>query len=384
MKFLGLIWKSAFRNRLRTLLTAFGVAIAIIAFLFLRTFIAAWYSGVEGSSSDRLIVRNKISLTFPLPRAYTEKIRNMPGVKDVSWANWMGSYYKDPKQFFANYAVDAESYLRNYPEFMLSDDEKKAFMEDRTGAIIGELLAEKYNWKVGDRVTLSGTIYAGNWDFTIRGIYKGRDKATDRQSFMCHWKYLDERSQFGKDHVGWYVVNVAGADGSKVARDIDAVFANSLAETRTESEKSFQLSFISMSSAVLKAIQVVSFVVLIILVLILGNTLAMATRERTTEYGAMRAIGFRPGQIVGLVLGEGFVVALVGVVIGVGLATPILKFFAGLFARQLGAFLGSFDVEPSLLALTSAIALAGGMIASAIPARRAGRMKIVDALRRIE
>jgi putative ABC transport system permease protein len=360
------------------------VAIAIIAFLFLRTFIAAWYSGVEGSSSDRLIVRNKISLTFPLPRAYTEKIRNMPGVKDVSWANWMGSYYKDPKQFFANYAVDAESYLRNYPEFMLSDDEKKAFMEDRTGAIIGELLAEKYNWKVGDRVTLSGTIYAGNWDFTIRGIYKGRDKATDRQSFMCHWKYLDERSQFGKDHVGWYVVNVAGSDGSKVARDIDAVFANSLAETRTESEKSFQLSFISMSSAVLKAIQVVSFVVLIILVLILGNTLAMATRERTTEYGAMRAIGFTPGQIVGLVLGEGFVVALVGVVIGVGLATPILKFFAGLFARQLGAFLGSFDVEPSLLALTSAIALAGGMIASVIPARSAARMKIVDALRRVE
>lgn len=384
MKFLGLIWKSAFRNRLRTILTALGVAIVIIAFLFLRTFIAAWYSGVEGSSSDRLIVRNKISLTFPLPRAYTEKIRNLQGVKDISWANWMGAYYKDPKQFFANYAVDPESYLRNYPEFVVSDEEKKAFFEDRTGALIGELLAEKYGWKVGDRVTLNGTIYAGNWDFTIRAIYKGRDKATDRQQFMCHWKYLDEKSQYGKDHVGWYVVNVAGADGGKVAHDIDQLFANSLAETRTESEKSFQLSFISMSSAVLAAIQVVSIVVLIILVLILGNTLAMATRERTSEYAAMRAIGFRPGHIVMLVLGEGFVVALVGVIIGVGLSAPILKFFAGVFQRQLGAFLGSFDVEPSLLAIASGIALVAGMVASAIPARRAGRMKIVDALRRIE
>jgi putative ABC transport system permease protein len=384
MAFLALIWKSAFRNRLRTVLTAVGVAIAILAFLFLRTFIAAWYAGVEGSSSDRLIVRNKISLTFPLPKAYLTKLQGMPGVKDVSWANWFGAYYKDPKQFFANFAVEPEGYLRNYPEFMVDDAEKKAFFEDQSGAIIGDLLAEKYGWKVGDKVTLSGTIYAGDWDFTIRGIYKGRDKATDRNQFMFHWKYLDERSQYGKDHVGWYVVNVAGSDGSKIAHDIDAAFANSLAETRTESEKAFQLSFISMSAAVLAAIQVVSFVVLLILVLILGNTLAMATRERTTEYAAMRAIGFKPGHIVMLVLGEGFVVALVGVIIGVGLSAPILKFFAGVFTRQLGAFLGSFEVEPSLLAIASGVALAGGMIASAIPARRAGRLKIVDALRRIE
>jgi putative ABC transport system permease protein len=384
MSYLTLVWKSAFRNRLRTLLTSLGVAIAIIAFLFLRTFIAAWYTGVEASSADRLIVRNKISLTFPLPKAYLEKIRNLPGVKDVSYANWMGSYYKDPKQFFANFAVDPESYLRNYPEFVLSDEEKKAWFEDRSGAIIGEVLAEKYNWKVGDRVTLNGTIYAGTWDFTIRGIYHGREKTTDRQSFMCHWKYIDERSQYGKDHVGWYVVNVAGADGSKMARDIDTMFANSLAETRSESEKAFNLSFISMSSAVLAAIQIVSFVVLVILVLILGNTLAMATRERTTEYAAMRAIGFQPRHIVGLVLGEGFTVALVGVAIGVGLSAPILKFFANFFARQLGAFLGSFDVAPDLLVISSGVALGLGMLASAIPARRAGKMKIVDALRRIE
>jgi len=384
MAFLALIWKSAFRNRLRTFLTAFGVAIAIIAFLFLRTFIAAWYAGVEGSSSDRLIVRNKISITFQLPKSYLEKIRNVPGVKDVSYANWMGHYFQDPKQFFANFAVDPESYLRNYPEFLLTDEDKKAFVEDRTGAVIGDLLAEKYGWKVGDRVTLSGTIYSGNWDYTIRGIYKGRDKATDRQQFIAQWKYLDEKSQLPKDNVGWYVVNVAGSDGGKVAHEIDTMFANSLAETRTESEQAFQLSFISMSAAVLAAIEVVSFVVLIILVLILGNTLAMATRERTTEYAAMRAIGFRPGHIVMLVLGEGFVVALVGVVIGIGLAAPMLKFFAGLFAKNLGAFLGSFDVTPSLLALAAGIALAGGMVASAIPARRAGRMKIVDALRRVE
>jgi putative ABC transport system permease protein len=384
MAFLQLVIKSAFRNRLRTLLTSVGVALAIVAFLFLRTFIAAWYAGVDASSSDRLIVRNKISIIFPLPKPYLEKVRNQPGVADVSWANWFGGIYIDEKNFFAQFAVDPESYYRLYPEYLLSDAEKKAWFSDRSGAVVGDLLAEKYKWKVGDRIVLKGAIFPGDWEFTIRGIYKGRDKATDRQQMHFHWAYLDDRvPEQMKNQVGLILVKVAGT-ATEVGPNIDKMFVNSLAETRTESEKQFQLSFVSMMSTVLLAIQIVSLVVLLILILILGNTLAMATRERTTEYAAMRAIGFQPSHIVRMVLGEGFIVALTGVIMGVTLAPPILSFFADIFQKNLGSFLGSFELAPKNVALAISVALAGGMLASAIPAWRAGRMKIVDALRRIE
>jgi putative ABC transport system permease protein len=335
-----------------------------------------------------MIVRNKISITFPLPMSYGPKIKNVRGVDDISWANWFGGFYQDQKQFFAQFAVDADSYLRIYPELLVSDDERKAFLGDKTGALVGDLLAEKWGWKVGDKVTLSGTIFPGAWDFTIRGIYKGRDKATDRQTFFFHWKYLDdsvpEDSKL-KNSTGLYIIKVAsGIDSTQIAQTIDKSFANSLAETRTESEKQFQLSFISMAGSLIDAIQLISLVVLLILMLIIGNTLAMATRERTTEYGAMRAIGFRPGHIVGLVIGEGFVVSLTGAALGVALSVPILKTFADFFQKMMGNFLGSFDVSIQAIGLATAAALVGGMIASVIPAWRAGQLKIVDALRRIE
>ena len=385
MAYLALIVKSAFRNRLRTSLTALGVAITIVAFLFLRTFISAWYAGVDASSSDRLVVRNKISITFPLPKSYVEKVRNQPGVADVSWANWFGGFYKDEKQFFGQFAVDPESYMRVYSDLLaVEPDQMKAWAEDRTGAVIGDQLAEKYGWKIGDRVTLTGTIYPGNWDFTIRGLYRPKTKQVDRATFFFHWKYLDEKSnERMKDQVGILLVKTS-CDSSQVALGIDKLFANSLAETRTESEKAFQLSFIAMSSAVLAAIQVVSIVVLLILILILGNTLAMATRERTMEYAAMRAIGFQPKHVIGLVLGEGFVVAAVGVALALVLAPPTLTFFADLFSKSMGAFLGAFELDYKAVALAAGIALAGGMLAAAIPAMRAGRLRIVDALRRIE
>ncbi len=379
-----LIIRSAFRNRLRTLLTAVGVALAIVAFLFLRTFIAAWYAGVDASATDRLIVRNKISITFSLPKSYVEKVRNVPGVADVTWGNWFGGVYIDEKNFFAQFAVDGESYYRLYPEFLLAPEEYKAFMGDRKGCVVGELLAEKYGFKIGDRITLNGAIYPGQWEFTVRGIYKGRDKATDRQQMHFHWKYLDDSlAEARRDQIGTIMLKVA-ASSPEVAQTIDKMFVNSLAETRTESEKAFQLSFVSMASAVIDAIQIVSIVVLVILMLILGNTLAMATRERTTEYAAMRALGFQPFHIVLLVLGEGFVMSLTGATLAVALATPILKFFAQLFERNLGNFLGGFDLDPKLVLMAVGIALAGGMLAAAIPAWRAGRLKIVDALRRIE
>jgi len=385
MGFLVIAWRSAFRNRLRTGLTTSGVALAVVAFLFLRTFVAAFYAGVEQSAADRMIVRNKNSIAFLLPRAYIDKLRAVPGVKDVSWANWFGGIYIDEKNFFAQFALDPESFYRMYPEFVLTDEEKKAFFADQTGCSVGESLAEKFGWKVGDRITLKGTIYAGDFPFTIRGIYKGRDKVTDRSQFHFHWKYLDERAPDpAKNQLGWAILSTHADDGAKVSAAVDKLFASSDNETRTESEKAFNLSFISMSATIIGAIQAVSFVVLIIILLVLGNTIAMASRERTGEFAAMRAIGFRPKHIVWLVLAEGLVIGSLGGVVGLLLARPVLRFMAGAIEQSLGAFLGPFEFQWPAAILAVAVCVLGGMLASVLPAWRAGRLVIVDALRRID
>ena len=387
MSFFLLVFKSAFRNRLRTLLTSVGVAIAVIAFLFLRSFIGAWYAGVEGSSSDRMIVRNKISIIFAMPLAYVDKVRNIVGDKGaVSYENWFGAVYpKDEHGFFANLASD-DDVFKMYPEIAIPPDQWKAYVEDRQGAIIGSHLAEKYGWKLGDRITLRGTIYPGNWDYNVRAIYESHGKSVDDATMFFHWKYFNEKiPERLRDKVGLILIRVDNpAQSTAIGAAIDKSFANSLAETRTESEKAFQLEFISMASAVIGAIQIVSGVVLVILMLILANTMSMATRERTTEYAVMRAIGFKPRHIVGMVLGEGFVISLVGIALGVALAPPIMRFFGKLFEKQMGGFLGNFGLalEPVLLAVVVGLTL--GMVAAALPARRAGRLKIVDALRRVE
>jgi putative ABC transport system permease protein len=385
MELLLLVARSAFRNRLRTSLTAVGVGVTIIAFLFLRTFIGAWYAGVDAASADRLIVRNKISITFPLPLSYVNKVRAVPGVSDISFENWFGGVYKEPKNFFAQFASDAESVLRVYPEIELPPDQKAAWLGDRKGCIVGEMLAEKYGFKVGDKIVLKGTIYPGDYDLTVRGIYTSSGKSVDLSTLFFHWQYLNESVvPRMKDQVGILLVRVADPGRSvEVAGAIDKLFQSSLAETRSESEKAFQLSFISMSSVIIDSIQVISFVILVILLLILGNTLAMATRERTTEYATMRAIGFRPRHIVGLVLGEGFIVGAAGAAVGVGLATPILRWAAAVFQRMMPGFLGSFRLSGAMIAISVTVALVGGMLAAAIPAYRAGKLKIVDALRRL-
>ncbi len=247
-------------------------------------------------------------------------------------------------------------------------------------------------WKVGDKITLKSPIYKmGTGDvsaieLTIRGTYTPGAKNVDDQTVFFHYKYFDDmREERLRNQVGILVIKVADPSRSTaVVQAVDKTFANSMAETKTESEKQFQLEFISMSSALVAAIEIVSYVVLVILVLILGNTLAMATRERTTEYAVMRAIGFRPSHVVWLVVGEGFVIAFVGVAIGLGLAAPVLRFFADFFQTYLGPFLGEFDLDPRLVAEAAAVALAGGMLASALPAWRAGKLNIVDALRRVE
>lgn len=385
MRFLVLVVNSAFRNRLRTLLTSLGVAIALVAFLFLRTFIAAWYAGVDSAASDRLFARNKTSITFPLPLAYVDKIKNIPGVSGVGYEDWFGGYYKDPKNFFAKFAAD-DNVFDLFPEAIVDPAEMKAFKEDKQGAMVGKYIADKYGWKIGDRITLTGDIYPGEWEVNIRAIYTSNAKTFDVQTLFFHWTMLNDRMvESRKNKVGLIAIRVNDPSKSTaVAAAVDELFANSPWETRTESEKAFQLSIISMSSALIGAIQIISGVVLLILMLILANTLAMTTRERTTEYAVMRAIGYRPNHIIAFVLGEGFVIAATGALLGVGLATPVVKFFSEIFQRQMAAFLGSFELDPKVIAVAVSIVLGGGMLSTALPAWRAGRLKIVDALRRVE
>jgi putative ABC transport system permease protein len=387
MSYFFLIFKSAFRNRLRTFLTSVGVAIAIVAFLFLRTFIAGWYSGVEGAEADRVIVRNKISITFALPLNYVQKVREFVGDKGVvSYENWFGALYpKDEHGFFANLAAD-DDVFQMYPEILIDPGEWKEYVADRQGAIIGTRLAEKYGWKIGDRITLRGTIYPGDWEFNIRVIYKVAKRTVDEQTMFFHWKYMNERVDPRlKDQVGLVFVKVSDpSQSAALGQAIDKHFANSIAETRTESEKAFQLEFLSMASAIITAIKVISIVVLLILALILANTMAMATRERTTEYAVMRAMGFHPRHIVAMVIGEGFVVALVGVILGVALSPPIMKFFASFMEKNMSGFALPLNLSLDAVLLAVGVALGLGMGASALPAWRAGRLRIVDALRRIE
>ncbi|MGZ3425313.1 MAG: ABC transporter permease [Polyangia bacterium] len=387
MSFILLIFKSAFRNRLRTFLTSLGVAIAIIAFLVLRTIIAAWHAGVEHSASDRIFTRNKISITFDLPIGTVDKVRNLVGDKgQVSYENWFGAVYpKDEHGFFANLAADDEAF-KMYPEIVIPPDQWQAYVQDRQGAIVGVRLAAKYGWKLGDRVTLRGTIYPGDYDFNVRALYTSTSKAVDESSMWFHWKYFnDKQPDRIKDRVGLILTKVNdGSQSAAVGQMIDKEFANSPAETRTESEKEFQLEFLSMAGALLTAIEIISYVVLVILMLILANTMAMATRERTTEYAVMRAIGFQPRHIVGMVLGEGFLIALVGAALGVALAPPLLYSMARVLEEGMGGFLGNMALEARDATFAISVSLVLGMLAAGLPAVRAGRLKIVDALRRVE
>jgi len=384
MLILKLLFRNAFRHKLRTLLTILGITIAILAFGLLRTIVAAWYAGVEASSASRLVTRNAISLIFPLPISYQEKIRQIEGVKTVSYGTWFGGVYKDEKNFFPNLAVEAESFMKVYPEFVLPDAEFRAFLKDRKGFVAGRKLVERFNWKIGDTVTLKGLIFPGNWDFVMRGIYRGRDKNVDETQFLFHWDYLNERIKdrmtSWANQVGFYMIDLTRPDlAPEVSAAIDGMFKNSLAETLTETEKAFQMSFVSMTEAIVLAIQLVSFVIIFIIMAVVANTMAMTTRERIGEYAILKTLGFGGRQILFLILGESLVITLIGGFLGMLLTFPA----AALFRQYLGHFFPIFNVETGTLYLDFGAAVLVGTIAAVIPTRRAIRVRIADGLRRI-
>lgn len=384
MHILKIIIKNTLLHKLRTFLTILGVAIAILAFGLLRTVISAWYAGVEASSASRLITRNSISLIFPLPLSYKDKIRQVDGVKLVSYGNWFGGIYIDEKHFFANYAVEPESYLLLYPEVVIPEEQKKAFLRDRKGAVAGRILIKKYGWKVGDIITLKGTIFPGEWDFVIRGIYTGRDKTVDESAFIFHWGYLNETlrkiAPLRADQVGWYMIGLSNPNlAADVATSIDKAFKNSLAETLTETEKSFQLSFISMTEAIVVAIKLVSFVVIFIIMAVVANTMVMTSRERIGEYAILKTLGFGGWHIAGLIFGESLLISLTGCVLGIGFTFPA----ADIFSKKLGTYFPVFNIATKTIYMDIVASVIVGSVAAMFPTWRAIKIRIADGLRRI-
>ena len=380
MKFIGLIFKGARRNKRRTALTVISVAIAVFLFAALRAVLEGFNAATEASSSTRIVTVRSTSLFFSMPRSHGDTIRSTPGVRDITWANWFGGNYKDPKNFFAQFAADAESYLRIYPEIVLTPDEKKAFLEDRTGCILGDGLAKRFGLKTGDRITLQVgiPIYGTrDFDFTIRGVYRSSGAAVDNQSMLFHWKYADERALV-KGQVGWFVSEIANPDQeAQVASAIDGKFANSPYETKTDTEKQFQSTFVSMFGNLKLLLGSIALAVVITTLFVAGNTMAMSVRERTTEIAVMRTLGFPSGTIFALVAGEALMMSIVGGLIGVGLARLVVNpnFL------QMGAFIPEFHMTNMTTLAALALSALIGALAGLIPATMASRLKIVDALR---
>jgi putative ABC transport system permease protein len=379
-----LVLRNAFRHKLRTTLTMVGIVVAIVAFGLLRTIVDAWYAGSEASSSARLITRSSISLVFFLPLNYAQKIRQVEGVKSVSWMSWFGGVYITEANFFPQFAVDAPTFLGMYPEYRLDDAERKAFLLDRGGAVVGRKLADKHGWKVGDRIPLRGTIFPGTWTFTLRAIYDGADNKVDETQFFFHWDYLNEtvKARFPRraDLVGLYVVEIRDpAQAAEISQRIDATFRNSLAETLTETEKAFQLGFVAMTEAILVAIETVSFVIILIIMAVMANTMAMTARERYSEYATLKAIGFGNGFVALLIFAESLGIALAGGALGIALTLPIADWFAG----QMGTLFPVFFVSTDTVAMQVGAALTVGVVAALIPAWRAAHVRIVDGLRAV-
>ena len=381
---LKLTWRNTLRHPLRAALTILGMAVAVLAFCLLRTVVAAWYAGVDASSPVRLVTRNSVSLMFPLPLAYLPKIQAVPDIVRVAYAYWFEGVYIDKRHFFPQFAASLPGYLDAYPEYLMPEDQKLALVKDRRGAVAGRKLAARYGWRVGDAIVLKGTYFPGEYRLVLRAIYKGRDPSTDETLLFFHWDYLNETlkkiAPDLADKVGWFLVQVARPDlAAPVSGKIDAAFKNSLAETLTETEAAFNMSFVEMTSAILVAIQVVSWMVIGVILGVLANTMAMNARERLGEYAALKTMGFKPRHLVGLIMGESLSLALVGGILGLALTFPAVE----LFPPSMRQYFGAFEVTRLTMALGIGVALAVGVLAGVIPAWQASRVQIAAALRKV-
>lgn len=354
-----------------------------MAFALLRTVVTAWHVGIEASAANRLITRHAVSFVFPLPYAYRDRIAQVPDVDRVTFAVWFSGVYIDKNQFFARLAVDTNSFFDVYPEFVVSPAEFEAFKRERNACIIGVEIAQRYNLKIGDIMTVEGDIFPGQWEFVVRGIYYPRDKTTDPSSMLFQWQYLEEGVRQVQPEragqVGWYVIRIKDPENAAaVSEAIDRLFVNSPAETKTETERAFQQSFLSSMGSVITAMDVMSFVIIGIILLVLGNTMIMAARERTHEYAVLKTLGFSGAYIFVLIAGESLSLSLLGSVMGIVFTFPAVEGFQEAMPK---GWFPIFYVEPRTVVMGCLAGLLVGVSASLIPARRAIATRIVEGLR---
>jgi putative ABC transport system permease protein len=379
VKYRHLILANLFRRRIRTALTIGSFAVALFLFGILAVVRGAFHQGVDVAGVDRLVTVNRVSLIQPLPFAYRDRLMRVPGVVQATFANWFGGVYQDEKNFFPQFAVDVEHYRDVFPEFLMPEEQWEAFMADREGAVVGAGLAQRFGWKLGDRVPIQGTIFPGTWEFNVRAIYQGGRTQDDITQFWFHWDYFNERKPFQKGFVGWYVVRIANPDNAvRVVRAIDEEFANSPFETKTDTEKAFAASFVKQMGNIEFLILSVGSVVFFTLLLVTGNTMAIAVRERVRELAVLKAVGFSDTFVLSVTLVETLILAALGGGLGVGLA----KLFT-LRGDPTGGLLPFFYLAPRAMAAGLALALAVGLLAGILPSVAAMRLRVVDALRRV-
>lgn len=386
MDTLRLIWRNILRHRLRNALTTVGITLALLAFCLIQTMLDSWHSGVRVAARDRLITRNAVSLIFFLPISYFESISRIPGVQNTAYASWFGGIYRNESYEFAQFAE--KHYFDVYPEFSMSPEEHKAYAEDRAGAIISEDLVQIYGFKTGERVTLRGTVFQGAWDFNIRGVFKSNPPELAKRTMFFHWEYLNERIRrdypyMGVDQVGVFVTRLGpDADPAAVAGAIDERFANSSAETLTESETAFIRGFLSMSSTIITAINLISYVVIIIMLLVLANTMLMATNERFIEYSILKAIGFGSARLAMIIFGESLLISLSGFGLLCLILVPVFSAPEQVILGELINVFPTFELNPLILGGCLLASLIVAAVSGLVPARRVLTMKVAEGLRR--
>jgi putative ABC transport system permease protein len=380
MKFWPLLLAYLTRRKTRTILTVGSFAVSLFLFCLLVTIRNSFRQGVQAAGADRLVVINKVSLIQPLPLAYRDRILKVPGIKEATYANWFGGVYQDERNFFAQFAIDHTTYHQMFPEFLVPDDQWRAFLADKQGAIAGESTAKRFGWKIGDRIPIKGAIFPGDWEFNLVGIYKGARPNDDLTQFWFRWDYLTEKAPpWAKGFVGWYTVRVQpGADAVAITKDVDSRFANSPWETRTQSEQAFMASFVEQMGNIGFLITVIGSVVFFTLLLVAGNTMAMSVRERTGELAVLKTVGFTDRAVLVLVLVEVTLIAVLGGALGIGLA----KLFT-LRGDPTNGMLASFYLPPGAMAAGAALTVLVGVAAGLIPAMTAMRLQVVQALRKL-
>jgi putative ABC transport system permease protein len=387
MNFPWLAARNLSRNKLRVTLTIAGVAITVVLFLVIRTVLWAWSYGAEVGAKDRIASRHKVSFILQLPKNYIDKIRQIPGVSAATWMNWFGA--KEPKadqMTFATFAVDQNTFLDVYSEIVVPPEVAAAWKADPQGALIGDVQAKKMGVKPGDKITLVGTIYPGNWEFHISGIYTVTAKSWDRSSMVFHWDYLNNSlPESRRDEIGWVAARIDDPTRSAdISKAIDDYFDERDIQTLTMSEKALNNSFIAMFAALLTALDYISLVILLVMALILGNTIAMGVRERTFEYGVLRAIGFLPKHVSGFILGEGAILGLAGGLAGLGLGYVIIKGIQKFVEEgPMSGWFPYFRLQWTSVVAGIGLAIFLGVLASFIPAWRASRLSVTNALRRV-